>query len=428
MFLSVLCSMRKFWSTEMRIFILLLLGFSVFQPHNLLAQYKGTASVSQGKATTLTTNLYNCTGGRISGVGTCKSSDNKTWKVPAETQFENSNFPWASDLNNACNGNNYKTESEAISALNGTDIITVDSDGEVITAFIFADNYFEMYVNGVAIGKDKVPFTQFNSSLVRFKVKQPFSVAMLLVDWEENLGLGSELNGGYAYHPGDGGMVAVFKNASGKIVGITDRTWKAQTYYTAPIVDLSCPTETGSLRSSTSCSTADSKDGSAYYALHWDRPLNWMEKGFDDSQWPNASEYANAVIGVNNKPAYTNFTNIFDDVTSDAQFIWSSNVVLDNEVVVRGIIGASQSLEMPKTGIRRLYPNPNDGYLHLAQPLGSETIETLQIQSMDGHVVAEAKQPHFPFHAGVELREGLYFVSLETATGITYQMIEFKQK
>ena len=74
-----------------------------------MAQYKGTASVSQGKATTVTSNLYSCTGGRIAGVGTVKSTDNKSWTVPAETQFSNTSFPWASDLNNACDGNNYKT-------------------------------------------------------------------------------------------------------------------------------------------------------------------------------------------------------------------------------------------------------------------------------------------------------------------------------
>ena len=58
-------------------------------------------------------------------------------------------------------------------------------------------------------------------------------------------------------------------------------------------------------------------------------------KGFDDSEWPNATEFTNDVIGVDNKPAYTNFIDIFDNSANDAKFIWSTNVILDNEVIVR---------------------------------------------------------------------------------------------
>jgi hypothetical protein len=36
-----------------------------------------------------------------------------------------------------------------------------------------------MYVNGTPVGKYLVSYTEFNSSLVRFRVKQPFKVAML---------------------------------------------------------------------------------------------------------------------------------------------------------------------------------------------------------------------------------------------------------
>jgi hypothetical protein len=158
---------------------------------------------------------------------------------------------------------------------------------------------------------------------------------MKLVDWEENSGLGSESNRGKAFHPGDGGMVGVFKNANNEIIATTNSNWKAQTYYTAPIKDLSCVSEEGTLRLSDNCSTVDSDDGTSYFALHWKTPADWQSTSFDDSQWPNASEYANDVIGVDNKPSYTNFTDIFDNTSTDAQFIWSTNVILDNEVLVR---------------------------------------------------------------------------------------------
>lgn len=194
------------------------------------AQYTGTASVTQGLANTTISNLYTCTGGRIAAIGTISATDNTIWTVPAVTNYNNNSFPFASDLNNPCNGHNFSNESSALSALNASDIITVDADGELITAYVFADNYFEMYINGVPVGKDNVPFTQFNSNIIRFKVNRPFTIAMLLVDWEERLGVGGETNGGFTYHCGDGGMVAVFKDSNNSIIAKTGSDWKAQTF------------------------------------------------------------------------------------------------------------------------------------------------------------------------------------------------------
>jgi hypothetical protein len=295
--------------------------------------YSGTASVSQGGPTITTDNLLDC--GRTAALGTVTSTDGNSWTVPAAVNYDNSSFPFASDLHNPCNGNNYANASAALTALDGSDIVEIDADGEVITAYVFADNYFEMYVNGIPVGKDNVPFTQFNSDLVRFRVNRPFTVAMKLVDWEENLGLGTEASGSFAHHPGDGGMVAVFKDASDNIIDITNDSWKAQTFYTAPIKDLSCLTENGTERLSANCDTSDSNDGSGYYAVHWVIPVGWTTESFDDSTWPAATTYTNNTIGVDNKSAYTNFTDIFDASGNDAQFIWSTNVVLDNEVIVR---------------------------------------------------------------------------------------------
>ena len=182
--------------------------------------YKGTGSLTQGLANTVQEAFFECRRGRVTSIGSINSSDGKTWTVPASTHFMDEAFPMASDLHNPCNGNTYSDTEEALSKLDGSDIIEIDPDGTVYTAFIFADNYFEMYVNGVPVGKDNVPFTQFNSNLIRFKVRRPFTVAMKLVDWEENLGLGSEANRGNDYHAGDGGMVAVIKDEQLNTVAI----------------------------------------------------------------------------------------------------------------------------------------------------------------------------------------------------------------
>ncbi|MGO1687695.1 MAG: hypothetical protein ACTHYG_05390 [Psychrobacter sp.] len=297
--------------------------------------YHGTASVTQGEATVDIPSLYDCQNGRSSPVGHIKSTDGKTWTVPADVRFTDTNFPFASDLNNPCTGVAYASASEALDALDSSDIIEIDADGDVITAYVFTDNYFEMYVNGIPVGKDNVPFTQFNSNILQFQVTKPFTVAMKLVDWEENSGIGSEQNRNNAYHAGDGGMVAVFKDANNHIIAKTDENWTAQTFYSAPIRDLSCAIEQGTLRLTTECSTEARDDGSQAYALHWELPRYWYIEEFDDSAWPNATVFTNDDIGVNNKSAYTDFVDIFDSPEDDARFIWSSNVILDNEVIVR---------------------------------------------------------------------------------------------
>ena len=380
------------------------------------AQYLGTASVTQGLASTTTANLYTCAGGRIAAVGTITASDNSVWTLPAITNYSNASFPFASNLYNECSGNLYANSTAALAALNGSDIVTVDANGEVITAYVFADNYFEMYINGVPVGKDNVPFTQFNSNIVRFKVNRPFTISMLLVDWEERLGVGGETNGGFTYHCGDGGMVAVFKDASNNIIAKTGSDWKAQTFYTAPIMNLSCPTESGTSRLSANCSTADSNAGTAYYGLHWIRPTNWTLSSFDDTLWPAATTYTNATIGVDNKPAYTNFTNIFDDVSNDAQFIWSKNVILDNEVIVRKTVA---SLSVNETEVLNhkisIYPNPAKNQFNLDFDSTHIDINKIQIFNILGEKVFETNTISEKITFGM-IPSGMYFVKIISNT------------
>ena len=299
--------------------------------------------LTQGLASVEVGNLF-AAGSRVAALGRSYDGDGASWLVPAEVRYQDNTVPMASDLYNTyVSGHNYANSAAAIAALDDSDIVELDADGEVISAFIFADNYFELYVNGVAIAKDPVPFTEFNSSIVRFRVKQPFTVAMHLVDWEENLGTGTENNQGSSYHPGDGGMVAVFKDVDGNIIGKTDSSWKAQTFYTAPILDVSCLSQSAGLRSSSSCTTTAPDDIASVFAAHWTVPTDWAATDFDDSDWPNAYNYSNTTVGVDNKPAYTQFSDLFDNSSNDAQFIWSSNLILDNQVLVRATLGSAES-------------------------------------------------------------------------------------
>jgi len=188
---------------------------------------------------------------------------------------------------------------------------------------------------GEITSEDPVPFTPFNSNVVRFTADRPATIAVMMVDWEENLGLGSENNRGKKFHPGDGGFVAHIQDVDGKTVSITDENWRAQTFYTAPIKDKECLVIDGQNRDSSACDEAGVDDASEFFAAHWAVPEGWMEPSFDDSNWPAAITYSNETVGVNNKKAFTNFVDVFDMPGADAQFIWSSNLVLDNLVLLR---------------------------------------------------------------------------------------------
>src|SRR5688572_16156219 len=173
---------------------------------------------------------------RVAAVGLITATDGTVIKMPAETALEKGMGPLSHDLYNECN-----QVTPANSAAVSTDkvpVIEVDPDGEVITGFIVADNYYEMYVNGRLVSVDNTPYTPFNSAIVRFKVKRPYTMAFLIVDWDEHLGLGMEVfpvpvtPKTNKYYPGDGGLIARFSDGT-----VTDATWKAQTFYIGPLVD-----------------------------------------------------------------------------------------------------------------------------------------------------------------------------------------------
>ena len=288
------------------------------------ANDSSTAYIIKGKAQVQTENLFTCENGRsrTSPIG-IHTLNEKEFTVPGKVQYDKKYF--ASDLYNECS--NVKPKSLAQVDLSSVPVAQIDEDGEVVTAYIFADNYFELFINDKLVGVDSVPFTPFNSSIVKFKVKRPYEIAIKVVDWEENSGLGSERNRGKAFHPGDGGLIASFSDGT-----ITNSNWKAQTFYTSPIYDLSCVKEDGNKRITKNCNTKGSDEYEETYSLHWDIPLNWKSNEKYLS-WPKAVEYTEDEIGVDNKRSYMNFQEQFSG--SGASFIWSSNLVLDNLILFR---------------------------------------------------------------------------------------------
>jgi hypothetical protein len=80
-------------------------------------------------------------------------------------------------------------------------------------------------------------------------------------------------------------------------------------------------------------------DHPAWESEHWNR---WLAPAFDDQGWPLATVFSEAAVGVDNKAAYTNFIQQFSG--AGARFIWSSNLILDNVVLVRKTVGSTTAV------------------------------------------------------------------------------------
>jgi hypothetical protein len=146
--------------------------------------------------------------------------------------------------------------------------------------------------------------------------------------------------------------------------------------------------------------------------MHWARPSNWTLATFDDSSWPAATTFTNATIGVDNKPAYTNFINIFDDVSNDAQFIWSKNVVLDNEVIVRKTVSALSIYDFENVNSKiNLYPNPAKNQFNLDYDATIISVNKIQIINTLGEMIFETNAISNNITFG-EIHSGIYFVKI----------------
>jgi hypothetical protein len=385
-----------------------LIPIFILNGYVLLSQgtYTGTGSVTKGSATQTTVNLFpGCAGSRISAVGTITSTDGKVWTVPNNTAY--STGTKLTDLYNECSG----VKPTSLSAVNlaNVPIKVIDNEGEVITGYLLGDNYFELYINGVLVGVDPIPFTPFNSSVVRFKVSRPYTIAVKLVDWEENLGLGTELNGGNAYHSGDGGFIAQFSDGT-----VTDTSWRAQTFYIAPIENLSTVIEKADgTRSSATAKTTTTCEKNCY-GIHYSIPSNWNSKEYNDKVWPNASLYSAATVGVN-WPAYTNVSTAWNK----AQFIWSSNLILDNVVLVRKTVGATTPIKEIESAGTVFVQNPFSDNISFQCDISLSNVR-IDLIDLNGKLLGNWKIPYlsakdlWQVQAPINLPNGTYLLTIKS--------------
>lgn len=388
-----------------------LIPLFILNGYVLLSQgtYTGTGSVTKGPATQTTVNLFpGCPGSRISAVGTITSTDGKVWTVPDNTFYATGTK--LTDLYNECSG----VKPASLSAVNlaNVPIKVIDNAGEIITGYLLGDNYFELYINGVLVGVDPIPFTPFNSAVVRFKVSRPYTIAVKLVDWEENLGLGTELNGGNAYHSGDGGFIAQFSDGT-----VTDTSWRAQTFYIAPIENLSTIEEKADgTRSSASAKTTTTCEKNCY-GIHYLIPSTWNAKEYNDKVWPKASLYSAATVGVN-WPAYTNVSTAWNK----AQFIWSSNLILDNVVLVRKTVGSTTPVTELKNNFSFNVQNPFNQSIQFTSETSLNKVN-FTLTDINGRLIKKWFEPFIQRNQShtldipSALENGFFILNIQSAEG-----------
>ncbi len=387
--------------------------FLFFILHTSGVMYAQTSgSVTKGKGTITLANLMSsCPSNHVTPMGTITSSDNKTWVVPADNNFIGGTR--LTDLHNQCN--NFTPGSLSAVNTSGVPVHVIDAGGDTVLGYIFADNYFELYINGILIGVDPVPYTPFNSCIVKFKVSKPYTIAVRLIDWEENVGLGSEIQGSNLYYPGDGGFIAQFSDGT-----VTDASWKVQSFYIAPIQDLNTVVEKPDGTHSTATATTTPTCNENCFGIHYDVPSSWNTPGFSDSGWPNASIYTAAQ--VTNQAAYTNFATT---AWNKASFIWSSNLILDNLVLARKTVTKTNGINSIQPIKSLQFSNPfhsclsfipNDemiGTTIVLHDIMGRELDRWQIENAGAGIKTE-----LPLHT--PLPEGSYWVTV-TSSDYTYK-------
>lgn len=311
----------------------LLLAFSVKSPTAFTQDfrqapnnYEGIATLSVGMGSSIGNKSLTsaCTSNVrfvLGASGSVQAEDGSTRIVPMVVN----EGPGAVDMYNDCTGDGDNPQ-----YLEELETVVIDPDGEVITAELFGDNYFELYINGQFVARDSISFVPFNSTAVRFQASYPITVAVHMADWETHYGVGME----YAsFNVGDAGFIARFDNGA-----VTNAEWKVLPVYISPLDDPACVVEDASGNANASaCSIRPScADGNPILcrALHYPLPVGWTEPGFNDSNWQNATLYE--ADSVTRAPGYANYADRF----GDASFIWSPSLKLDNQVLARFVIQA----------------------------------------------------------------------------------------
>jgi len=192
---------------------------------------------------------------------------------------------------------------------------------ETFSADIWADNWFEMRINGVLVAQDSVPITterSFNAERFTFEVEPPFVIGLVAKDFKEN-DTGLEYIGARNQQMGDGGVILQITNEANELVAVSDAGWQCLVIHAAPL-DKSCEASSNPVAGEGACTFTASEE-----------PDGWDTAEFDTSDWPQANVYSESEVGP--KDGYDEITWV-----DDAELIWGPDLEQSNTVLCRLIV------------------------------------------------------------------------------------------
>ncbi len=162
---------------------------------------------------------------------------------------------------------------------------------------VYADNWFQLYINGKLIATDSIEFMPHNVVSVDVLPEFPMTIAAMARDNADAI-TGKE----YEYTMiGDGGFILKLGDDV-----VSDASWKAKCFFFGPM------------------------EGDDPVVKHIPIPEDWMTVDFDDSNWESVTIYEEATV----RPPQ-----VFRDYDFEgAEFVWTSDLNLHNTIIFRATI------------------------------------------------------------------------------------------
>lgn len=181
----------------------------------------------------------------------------------------------------------------------GPDVVK-PGPGDTVRLSFYADNWCMIFINGKIVAVNSIDFLPHNEVTVNVLPDYPMTVAILAKDnADPNTGLE------YGNHIGDAGLI--LKMGDGTVSG---GNWRTKVFFKGPLnSDINRPT-----------------------VQYTPIPANWYTAAFDDSSWDNAIVFTSDQV----KPDGTFVAADF----AGANFIWSSDLNLDNTIILRTTVQA----------------------------------------------------------------------------------------
>ena len=201
-------------------------------------------------------------------------------------------------------------------ALLATSVLPLSA--ETLSADVWADNWFEMRIDGTQVFEDSVSITterSFNAESFTFEAERPFVIGLVAKDFKEN-DTGLEYIGTNRQQMGDGGVILQIMDAAGGIAVVSNDDWQCLVIHSAPL-GKSCEGERNPVAGEGACAFEASEE-----------PAGWDTTDFDASDWPQADVYSAGEVGP--KDGY-------DEITwaDDAELIWGPDLEQSNTVLCR---------------------------------------------------------------------------------------------